>query len=88
MRLHKTDKDRFTEDLNKMLKIVMLNSLGFFFIGFLIPVITRTSMGATGIQLSLVVSIQVLGRVLGGFTTGIITDRIKTRKILILIGSK
>ena len=87
MKLLKADKDRFTEDLNKMLKIVMLNSLGFFFIGFLIPVIARTSMGATGIQLSLVVAIQVLGRLLGGIITGFITDRIKTRKILVLIGS-
>ncbi len=87
MTIHKADKDRFTEDFSKMLKIVPLNSLGFFFIGFLIPVITRTSMGATGIQLSLVVSVQVLGRLLGGFITGFITDRINSRKILVLIGS-
>ncbi|MBY8989001.1 MAG: MFS transporter, partial [Candidatus Lokiarchaeota archaeon] len=83
----KVDQERFTEDFNKMLKIVPLNSLGFFFIGFLIPIITRTSMGATGIQLSLVVAIQVLGRVLGGFITGFITDRVKSRTSLVLIGS-
>ena len=34
MKLPKADKDMFTEDFNKMLKIVPLNSLGFFFIGF------------------------------------------------------
>lgn len=89
MKVFKPDQERkrFTEDFNQMLKIVILNSMGFFFIGFLIPVIARINMGATGIQLSLIVSIQVLGRVISSFITGIITDKIKSRKILILVGS-
>jgi len=87
MKLFKTDLERFTIDLNDMLKIVLLNSLGFFFIGFWTPIIARTSMGATGIQLSLLVSVQVLGRMISGFITGFITDRIKSRTSLVLIGS-
>lgn len=87
MKLFKTDEERFTLDFNDMLKIVLLNSLGFFFIGFWVPVIARTNMGATGIQLSLIVSVQVLGRMISGFITGFITDRIKSRTFLVLIGS-
>ncbi|MFX0035353.1 MAG: MFS transporter [Candidatus Hermodarchaeota archaeon] len=87
MKIFKSDELRFTKDFNDMIKIVLLNSLGFFFISFWIPVIARTNMNATGIQLSLVVSVQVLGRMISGFFTGFITDRIKSRTILVLIGS-
>jgi len=87
MRLFKIDEERFTNDFNQMLKIVILNSLGFFFIGFWIPVIARTNMGATGFQLSLIVVANVLGRMTSGFITGFLTDHIKSRKILVLIGS-
>ncbi|MFX1570999.1 MAG: MFS transporter [Promethearchaeota archaeon] len=87
LKLFKTDLERFSSDFNDMLKIVLLNSLGFFFIGFWIPIIANTSMGATGFQLSLVVSVQVLGRMLSGFIVGFITDKIKSRTFLVLIGS-
>jgi len=87
MRLFKTNEERFTNDYNQMLKIVILNSLGFFYIGFWIPVIARTNMGATGFQLSLIVVASVLGRIISGFITGILTDRIKSKKILLTIGS-
>ena len=86
-RIFKMDENRFTSDYNQMLTIVILNSLGFFFIGFWIPVIARTNMGATGFQLSLIVVANVLGRMISGFITGFLTDHIKSRKILVLIGS-
>jgi len=81
------DSNRFTPDFNRMLKIVILNSLGFFFIGFLVPIIARYNMLATAIQISLIVSIQVLGRTFSGTITGFLTDRVKSRKKLVLIGS-
>ena len=81
------DPDRFTTDFNQMLKIVILNSLGFFFIGFLVPIIARYNMFATAIQISLIVSFQVLGRTIRGTITGFLTDRMKSRKKLVLIGS-
>ena len=87
MKLFKTDEERFTSDFNDMLKIVLLNSLGFFFIGFWTPIIANINMGATGLQLSLIVSVQVLGRMNSGFIVGFITDRIKSRTFLVLIGS-
>ena len=81
------DSNRFTPDFNHMLKSVILNSLGFFFIGFLVPIIARYNMLATAIQISLIVSIQVLGRTISGTITGFLTDRMKSRKKLVLIGS-
>ncbi len=81
------DSNRFTPDFNHMLKIVILNSLGFFFIGFLVPIIARYNMFATAIQISLIVSFQVLGRTISGTITGFLTDRMKSRKKLVLIGS-
>jgi len=81
------DKTRFTPDFNQMLNIVILNSLGFFFIGFLVPIIARFNMLATAIQISLIVSIQVLGRTISGTITGFLTDRVKSRRKLVLIGS-
>ena len=81
------DSNRFTPDFNHMLKIVILNSLGFFFIGFLVPIIARYNMSATAIQISLIVSFQVLGRTISGTITGFLTDRMKSRKKLVLIGS-
>lgn len=81
------DKTRFTPDFNYMLNIVILNSLGFFFIGFLIPIIAFYNMFASAIQISLIVSFQVLGRAVSGTITGILTDRAISKKILVLIGS-
>lgn len=81
------DSTRFSPDFRDMLKIVILNSLGFFFIGFLVPIIARYNMIATAIQISLIVSFQVLGRTVSGTLTGFLTDRVKSRKKLVLIGS-
>jgi len=81
------DKTRFTPDFNQMLNIVILNSLGFFFIGFLVPIIARYNMIASATQISLIVSFQVLGRAISGTITGVLTDRTTSRKNLVLIGS-
>ncbi|MHA1196673.1 MAG: MFS transporter, partial [Promethearchaeota archaeon] len=87
MRLFKVDTERFTPDFNDMLKIVMLNSSGFFFLGFLIPILARTNMMASGFEVSLIISIQVLGRTISGIIIGYISDRTKSRTKLVLIGS-
>ncbi|MFX0076980.1 MAG: MFS transporter [Candidatus Hermodarchaeota archaeon] len=81
------DVNRFTPDFNHMLKIVILNSLGFFYIGFLVPIIAYDQMIATPIQISLLVSFQVLGRMLSGTIAGVLTDRTTSRTKLVLMGS-
>ena len=87
MKLFALDEERFTQDFNDMLKIIILNSLGFFFLGFLVPIIAVQNMNASGFQVSVLISLQVFGRTLSGISTGYFTDRVKNRTALILIGS-
>ncbi|MHA1987881.1 MAG: MFS transporter [Promethearchaeota archaeon] len=87
MKFLKADKNRFTDDYNQMLTIVILNSLGFFFIGFWIPIVASGSMGANTFQIGVIVVTNVIGRMISGFFTGYIFDRIKSRTILVLTGS-
>ncbi|MHA2394035.1 MAG: MFS transporter [Promethearchaeota archaeon] len=87
LRLFKVNESRFTRDYNQMLTIVILNSLGFFYIGYWIPLIARGNMGATAFQISIVTVSWFIGRMISGFITGFITDRIKSKTSLILAGS-
>ena len=84
----KNSEERVTPDFNSMIYIAILNSLGFFFLGFLVPVISRQNMNATGLQIGLIVSAMVIGYTLSSSFVGILTDRIKSKKrFLIFIGS-
>ncbi|TFF86639.1 MAG: MFS transporter [Promethearchaeota archaeon] len=85
--LSKKSEDRFTSDFSTMINIAILNSLGFFFLGFLVPVISRQEMNATGLQIGLIVSSMVFGYMISSTFVGIITDRAKSKKILIFFGS-
>jgi MFS family permease len=83
----KKDDGRFTSDFNAMIYIAILNSLGFFFLGFLIPVISRQNMNASGIEIGLIVSAMVIGYLISSSFTGILTDRAKSKRVLIFMGS-
>jgi len=86
-RLFKIDENRFTSDYNQMLTIIILNSLGFFFLGFWISIVARLDMGASNFQIGLVIVANVIGRMISGIYIGFIADRIKSRTSLVLIGS-
>ena len=86
-RIFKIDENRFTSDYSQMLTIIILNSLGFFFLGFWISIIAKESMGASFFQFSLVVVANVIGRMLSGLYIGYIADRMESRTTLVLIGS-
>ena len=83
----KYNEEKFTPDFNSMIYIAILNSLGFFFLGFLVPVISRQSMNATGLEIGLIVSAMVIGYTISSSFVGIITDRIKSKRFLIFLGS-
>ena len=87
LRLFKIDENRYTSDYNQMLTIIILNSLGFFFLGFWISIIAKESMGASFFQIGMVFVANVIGRMLSGLYIGFIADRIKSRTSLVLIGS-
>jgi MFS family permease len=83
----KKDDGRYTSDFNAMINIAILNSLGFFFIGFLIPVISRQNMNASGLEVGFVVSALVLGNMITSSFIGILTDKAKSKRYLIFLGS-
>ncbi len=83
----KDSTDRYTADFNIMIKIAILTSLGFFFMGFLIPIISRQNMNATGLEIGLIISAMVIGFTLSSSFVGVLTDRTKSKRLLIFIGS-
>ena len=85
--MSKNNADRFTPDFNIMMRIAILNSLGLFFLGFLIPIISRQNMNATGLEIGLIVSAFVIGYILSSSFVGFITDKTKSKRFLIFLGS-
>lgn len=77
----------FTKDFRSMINIVIFNSLGFFFLEFLIPYFTSQQLNASGTEIGLIVSVQVTGFLITSFFTGYLTDKVKSRTRLILLGS-
>ncbi|MHA2287758.1 MAG: MFS transporter [Promethearchaeota archaeon] len=78
---------KFTADFNRMIRIVMLNTMGFFFLDYLIPVVTSQIIGASGLEIGLLFAVQTLGHTISSFFVGFLTDKVKHKKILIMIGS-
>ena len=83
----KADEIYFTPDFQVMLRVVFWNSLGFFFFGFIIPQVTYSIIGAGEIALGYVFSAQILGALLSSPLAGWLTDKLRNKKILVLIGS-
>ncbi|MCK4239598.1 MAG: MFS transporter, partial [Candidatus Lokiarchaeota archaeon] len=79
--------ERYTYDFKPMIQIVILNSLGFFFLEFIIQYFASQQLNATGTQMGLIFSVHVIGQLISSFFTGIIADRIKSKTKLILLGS-
>jgi len=70
-----------------MIRIVTLNSLGFFFLDFIIPYIASQKLNATGVQIGLIFSVRVMGIMISSLFVGFFTDKLKSRRKLILLGS-
>lgn len=79
--------ERYTFDFKSMIQIVILNSLGFFFLEFIIQYFASQQLNATGTQMGLIFSVHVIGQLISSFFTSIIADRIKSKTKLILLGS-
>ncbi|MHA1670389.1 MAG: MFS transporter [Promethearchaeota archaeon] len=77
---------KITPDFVPMIQIIFWNSIGFFFFSFLIPFVTVQLLGATGIELGFMFSVQTIGGLISAPIIGFLTDRV-SKKLLILIGS-
>ncbi|MFX1325498.1 MAG: MFS transporter [Promethearchaeota archaeon] len=85
--MFKIDNSRYTHDYNQILTIIILNSLGFFFLGFWISIVAEFNMGASRTQIGIVFASNVIGRMISVFYIGFVADRIRSRTSLVLIGS-
>jgi len=81
------ESKNLTQDFTSMIKIVILNSTGFYFLEFLIQYFTSQQLNASGLQIGLIYSILVFGHILSSTFVGWITDRINSKTKLIIIGS-
>lgn len=78
--------DKFTDDFQAMIRIVIWNSLGFFFIEFIMIYFANQVLGATGTQLGLFYSLLTIGSMISAFVVGSLTDHY-SRRNLVLVGS-
>ncbi|MBA7521510.1 Multidrug resistance protein MdtG [subsurface metagenome] len=54
---------------------------------FIIPYIASQKLNATGVQIGLIFSVQVIGIMISSLFVGFMTDKVKSRRKLILLGS-
>jgi MFS family permease len=80
------DSHRFTSDFNSVIFIVVWNSLGFFFIEFIIAYLIKQVLNAPAAQLGLFFSFITLGGLISSSFVGYLTDRY-SKRILVMIGS-
>ncbi|MFX1516640.1 MAG: MFS transporter [Promethearchaeota archaeon] len=80
------DRKRVTDDFNSMIKITIFNSLGFFFLDFLIPYVASQELQAAGIDMGVIFSVIVVGYMMSSPFVGVLTDRI-SKKLLVFVGS-
>lgn len=78
-------QDIFTSDFKKMVNTVVYNSLGFFFLDFLIPFIAML-LDSSGIVMGILFSLRTVGYLISSSFMGFLSDRYK-KKILVTIGS-
>lgn len=78
---------QFTPDFRVMINNLMLTSLGFFFLDFILYYFTSQILNATGLEVGLIFTLNIIGNLVSSTFTGFITDRVKSKKKLVLLGS-
>lgn len=80
------DYHKFTSDFNSVIFIVVWNSLGFFFIEFIMAYLIKQVLNYPATNLGLFFSFITLGGLISSSFIGYLTDRF-SKRILIMIGS-
>ena len=78
---------KFTSDFRVMINNLMLNSLGFFFLDFILYYFTSEILNATGLEVGFIFTLHIIGNLISSTFTGFITDLTKSKKNLVLLGS-
>jgi DHA1 family multidrug resistance protein-like MFS transporter len=77
---------KFTEDFDSVILIVIWNSLGFFFVDFIMVYMISQVWEGTGIEIGLFPASLTLGGLISSLFIGYLTDHISKQK-LVMIGS-
>jgi len=80
------DHHKFTSDFNSVIFIVLWNSLGFFFIEFIMAYLIKQVLGYPATQLGLFFSFITFGGLVSSSFIGYLTDRF-SKRILVMVGS-
>ncbi len=92
LRLKKRKKEsiplshKYTSDFDSVILIVIWNSLGFFFVDFIITYIISQVLGASGVAIGLFPAFLMFGMLISSSFAGFLADRFPKQK-LIMIGS-
>jgi DHA1 family multidrug resistance protein-like MFS transporter len=77
----------FTSDFRVMINNLILNSLGFFFLDFILYYFTSEILNASGLEVGFIFTLHIIGNLISSTFTGFITDIAKSKKRLVLLGS-
>ncbi|MFX1568861.1 MAG: MFS transporter [Promethearchaeota archaeon] len=80
------DHHRFTSDFNSVIFIVVWNSLGFFFIEFIMAYLIKQVLNYPATNLGLFFSFITFGGLISSSFIGYLTDRF-SKRILVMVGS-
>ena len=80
------NSDKFTSDFDSVILIVIWNSLGFFFVDFIMVYMINQVMGASGVALGLFPAFLTFGGLMSSLFIGYLTDHVSKQK-LVMIGS-
>ncbi len=74
----------FTSDFHSVVNIAILNSLGFFFLDFLIPYVATVELQASGQQMGLIFSVRTIGYLSIASFAGSLSDNYSPKKLIIM----
>ena len=80
-------KAGFSTGFTDFIKVRRLNSPGFFFVTFLIPIVAYETMGAGGPEMGLLFSLQLAGNMIAAPISGYLSNQRSRRGWLIFLGS-
>jgi MFS family permease len=83
----KENNPNFTSDFRVMINNLILNSLGFFFLDFILYYFTSEILNASGLEVGFIFTLHIIGNLISSTFTGFITDLAKSKKRLVLLGS-
>lgn len=86
MALREEKSYRYTSDFKFIIRGIILCSLGFYYLAFIVPIVAKIYLNANGVEIGMISSVQVLGIAISSPLVGAIADR-SSRTKLILIGS-